>query len=147
MPTNVSFQRTDLFEEPLPPGNDLIVCGDVLRWAEKPAQLQAGARRLIDALAPGGALVVTSSTSSADQVWRALHAGRRLALTEELRGATFRIQRYEVRPSAPPAPVSPARARCAGASSRSPKRPQRRRPRQRTGGRARSPRSPPRCRS
>ncbi len=102
---NVSFQRTDLFEEPLPPGNDLIVCGDVLRWAEKPAQLQAGARRLIDALAPGGALVVTSSTSSADQVWRALHAGRRLALTEELRGATFRIQRYEVRASRLPRPL------------------------------------------
>jgi peptidoglycan/xylan/chitin deacetylase (PgdA/CDA1 family)/GT2 family glycosyltransferase len=101
---NVSFQRTDLFEEPLPPGNDLIVCGDVLRWAEKPAQLQGGARRLIDALAPGGALVVTSSVSSADQVWRALHAGRRLALVEELRGATFRIQRYEVRPSRLPRP-------------------------------------------
>ena len=101
---NVSFQRTDLFEEPLPSGNDLIVCGDVLRWAEKPAQLQAGARRLIDALAPGGALVVTSSTSSADQVWRALHAGRRLALVEELRGATFRIQRYEVRASRLPRP-------------------------------------------
>ncbi len=102
---NVSFQRTDLFEEPLPSGNDLIVCGDVLRWAEKPAQLQAGARRLIDALAPDGALVVTSSTSSADQVWRALHAGRRLALTEELRGATFRIQRYEVRSSRLPRPL------------------------------------------
>jgi peptidoglycan/xylan/chitin deacetylase (PgdA/CDA1 family) len=102
---NVSFQRTDLFEEPLPPGNDLIVCGDVLRWAEKPAQLRAGARRLIDALAPGGALVVTSSTSSADQVWHALHAGRRLALTEELRGATFRIQRYEVRASRLPRPL------------------------------------------
>jgi peptidoglycan/xylan/chitin deacetylase (PgdA/CDA1 family) len=102
--TNVTFQRTDLFEEPLPPGNDLIVCGDVLRWADKPALLQAGARRLIDALAPGGALVVTSSTSSADHVWRALHAGRRLALTEELQGATFRIQRYEVRPSRLPRP-------------------------------------------
>jgi SAM-dependent methyltransferase len=97
---NVSFQRTDLFEEPLPPGNDLIVCGDVLRWAEKPAQLQAGARRLIDALAPGGALVVTSSTSSADQVWRALHAKRRHVSHPALRGARL----------APPTPAAPSRA-------------------------------------
>lgn len=100
----ISFQRTDLFEEPLPGGNDLVVCGDVLRWAEDDAQLRAAARRLIAALGPGGELVVTTSMPHASAVWRALHAGRRIELAEEARAETFVVQRYVRRVSRVPRP-------------------------------------------
>ncbi|HEY6759203.1 MAG TPA: trifunctional glycosyltransferase/class I SAM-dependent methyltransferase/polysaccharide deacetylase [Baekduia sp.] len=96
---NVSFQRTDVFEEPLPAGNDLVVCGDVLRWAEGERQLRAGARRLIEALAPGGTLVITSSMARAGGVWRALHVGRHVELVAESRAPTFVVQRYARRAS------------------------------------------------
>jgi peptidoglycan/xylan/chitin deacetylase (PgdA/CDA1 family)/2-polyprenyl-3-methyl-5-hydroxy-6-metoxy-1,4-benzoquinol methylase len=103
---NVSFQRTDVFEEPLPGGNDLIVVGDVLRWAERPQLLKRAARRLGEALAPGGALVITSSVARADEIWSALHSGRRLELTDEVRTATTRTQRYGRRASRRPRPLS-----------------------------------------
>jgi peptidoglycan/xylan/chitin deacetylase (PgdA/CDA1 family) len=100
----ITFQRTDVFEEPLPAGNDLVVCGDVLRWAEDDEQLRTGARRLIDALAPGGELVITSSTPRAGAIWRALHAGRRLELAEQALAETFVVQRYVRRASRVPKP-------------------------------------------
>lgn len=72
-----------------------MVCGDVLRWAESDGQLRHAVRALHDALTPAGTLVLTSSTPRADEIAKALHAGGRLVLREEVTSPTFRVGRYE----------------------------------------------------
>lgn len=54
---NVNFLRLDLVRDPLPSGCELIVCSEVLYYVNGQKTLQAVARKLADALAPGGFLL------------------------------------------------------------------------------------------
>lgn len=54
---NVNFLRLDLTRDPLPDGCELIVCSEVLYYISGRTALQAVARKLADALTPGGYLL------------------------------------------------------------------------------------------
>lgn len=54
---NVSFLRLDLAKDQLPSDFDLIVCSEVLYYINGLTALEAVARKLVDALKPGGYLL------------------------------------------------------------------------------------------
>lgn len=63
------FLQHDLSAGPIPGGPyDLIVASEVLYFLEAPAQLQAVASRLVDALSPGGRLVLAHMRLLKDDV-------------------------------------------------------------------------------
>ena len=108
---NVDFRQLDVFSEPLPGDNELIVCSETLYYARDEAQLKLAVRALATALKPGGVLVTTHAMvliddpSSAGFDWdepfgaagieRTLLADGRLVLREEIRAPMYRAQRYE----------------------------------------------------
>ncbi len=54
---NVEFRRLDFFDDPLPGGMDLIVCSEVLYYADDLVKLRRIAEKLRSALAPGGRIL------------------------------------------------------------------------------------------
>ena len=62
---NVAFQALDLASQPLPGRYDLIVCSEVLYYIDRP--LKALARKLAEALKPGGLLVMTHAHQICDE--------------------------------------------------------------------------------
>ncbi len=108
---NVSCVRLDLTLDPLPGGNDLIVCGEVLYYVRGRTGLQAVARKLVDALNPGGYLLTMHSLYVDEEPERtkfdwllpfgALLIGETLATTyplrlvKEIRAPRYRIQLFQ----------------------------------------------------
>ena len=64
---NVRFVRLDFASEPLPGRFDLIVCSEVLYYLEGREQLQAVARKLANALEPGGYLLTAHANQVVDE--------------------------------------------------------------------------------
>lgn len=107
---NVGFQLHDLTRDPLPEGQDLIVCSEVLYYAGGPAELRSVAERLASALHPGGHLLTAHACLVADEPDRpgfdwdhpfgAKVIGETLAtaglrLVRELRTPLYRIQIFQ----------------------------------------------------
>ena len=105
---NISYAQLDLFEDPIPGTFDLIVCGEVLYYAEGRRILRQVARKLERALAMNGAIILVHANLLADDAARtgydwdhrfgstgigAIFAGRRrLAFAHEIRTPLYRIQ-------------------------------------------------------
>jgi peptidoglycan/xylan/chitin deacetylase (PgdA/CDA1 family) len=123
---NVTFVQLDAFEQPLGGPFDLIVCSELLYYAEDRAMLARAARALAAALAPGGTLVAAHAHAVVDDpdapgfdwdvpfgaaaIERALLGTRLLDLRRELRTTPYRVQRY-ARRRTPRLPAAPARLR------------------------------------
>jgi peptidoglycan/xylan/chitin deacetylase (PgdA/CDA1 family)/SAM-dependent methyltransferase len=106
---NVEFRHLDLTRDPLPEGQNLIVCSEVLYFAGGVPALQQVARRLATALAPGGHLLTAHARLVADEphgpgfdwdfpfgsrtIGEALGAAG-LKLIRELRTPLYRIQLF-----------------------------------------------------
>jgi peptidoglycan/xylan/chitin deacetylase (PgdA/CDA1 family) len=109
---NVSFERLNIFRDRLPKKADLIVCSELLYYANDVSKLRETVRRLIDALAPSGVLVTTNSNCVVDDpqspgfdwdapfgaagIQDALLADGRVTLTRERVAPMYRVQRYEL---------------------------------------------------
>ncbi|HEX5145518.1 MAG TPA: polysaccharide deacetylase family protein, partial [Conexibacter sp.] len=107
---NVRFEQLDLFEQSLPGGWDLIVCSELLYYADDRGTLSRTAQALVQALAPGGHLLTAHAHVVADEpgspgfdwdvpfgaatIERALLRTRELELVREVRTAPYRVQLY-----------------------------------------------------
>jgi peptidoglycan/xylan/chitin deacetylase (PgdA/CDA1 family)/2-polyprenyl-3-methyl-5-hydroxy-6-metoxy-1,4-benzoquinol methylase len=65
--SNISYAGLDVFEDPIPGTFDLIVCSEVLYYAEGRRRLARVARKLMRALARGGALVLVHANLIVDE--------------------------------------------------------------------------------
>jgi peptidoglycan/xylan/chitin deacetylase (PgdA/CDA1 family) len=114
---NVEFLQLDLFSSEPFDGDDLegrfdvVVCGEVLYYAPDLAALRRGLKRLIQALKPGGSLVVVHANLVVDQpdepgfdwdhligaagIERELAATRELSLSGDRRSVYYRAQRWQ----------------------------------------------------
>jgi peptidoglycan/xylan/chitin deacetylase (PgdA/CDA1 family) len=113
---NVEFLPLDLTRDPLPGGQELIVCSEVLYYVGGRDALRAVAGRLAAALAPGGHLLTAHACLVADDADRpgfdwphpfgarvigeTLAAAGELRLVRELRTPLYRIQLFRRDPSA-----------------------------------------------
>jgi peptidoglycan/xylan/chitin deacetylase (PgdA/CDA1 family)/trans-aconitate methyltransferase len=107
---NVRFVRLDIASEPLPGRFDLIVCSEVLYYLEGREQLQAVARKLANALEPGGYLLTAHANQVVDDpdepgfdwghafgarvIGETLSSTRGLRLLKEIRTPLYRIQLF-----------------------------------------------------
>lgn len=64
---NVCFMRLDLTSDPLPGCFELIVCSEVLYYISGRTALEAVARKLVDALKPGGYLLTAHALRVVDE--------------------------------------------------------------------------------
>ncbi len=110
---HVTFTQLDLFEQPIAGSYDLIVCSELLYYADEPAQLDAAARRIADALEPGGHLLSAHAHAVVDEpdapgfdwdvpfgaaaIEAALLRTRALELVREIRTDPYRVQLYRRR--------------------------------------------------
>jgi peptidoglycan/xylan/chitin deacetylase (PgdA/CDA1 family)/ubiquinone/menaquinone biosynthesis C-methylase UbiE len=108
---NVDFRQQNLFAGPLPSAADLIVCGEMLYFARDRGELACGVRNLVDALKPGGLLIVTHVNAVVDDpnapgfdwdvpfgaagIEGMILSDRRVALTRERITPMYRAQAYE----------------------------------------------------
>jgi peptidoglycan/xylan/chitin deacetylase (PgdA/CDA1 family) len=108
---NIAFQKLDFVRDPIPGQFDLIVCSEVLYYLRTIERLHAVMRKLVEALAPGGLLVMTHPNMVSDDPdqtgfdWvghsfgaktigdMASHLGG-LVLEQELRTPLYRVQRF-----------------------------------------------------
>ncbi len=107
--------------DPLPTGFDLIVCSEVLYYIGDGADLARFARRVADAIAPGGHLLLTHANAVVDDPdatgfdWQVGFAAKHIGATfarrqefefvRELRTPVYRVQQFRRRPRpAPPLP-------------------------------------------
>jgi len=108
---NITFQKLDFVRDPIPGPFDLIVCSEVLYYLGTIERLRVVMRKLVEALAPGGLLVMTHANLVSDDPdqtgfdWTghsfgvrtigevASHSGG-LALEQELRTPLYRVQRF-----------------------------------------------------
>jgi peptidoglycan/xylan/chitin deacetylase (PgdA/CDA1 family) len=109
--SNITFEKLDFVRDPIRRQFDLIVCSEVLYYLGTIDRLRAIMRKLVEALAPGGLLVMTHANLVSDDPdqtgfdWPrhrfgaktigeiASHLGG-LALERELRTALYRVQRF-----------------------------------------------------
>jgi peptidoglycan/xylan/chitin deacetylase (PgdA/CDA1 family)/2-polyprenyl-3-methyl-5-hydroxy-6-metoxy-1,4-benzoquinol methylase len=107
---NVSFMRLDFMKEAIPGRFDLIVCSEVLYYTVDRKQLRALARKLTNALVPGGYLVTAHANQVVDEpdkpgfdwgvpfgakaISDTLSAAHRLRLLKEIRTPLYRIQLF-----------------------------------------------------
>jgi peptidoglycan/xylan/chitin deacetylase (PgdA/CDA1 family) len=110
---HVAFVQLDLFEDPIRDRYELVVCSELLYYAERRETLARTARKLAGALESGGHLltahahaVVDDATSAgfdwdvpfgAAAIEQALLATRELELVREIRTAPYRVQLYRRR--------------------------------------------------
>jgi chemotaxis methyl-accepting protein methylase len=57
---HVKFSKSDVVDDPIPPGNDLVVCGEVLNLIASKDQLATVRGKIISALNPGGWLMIVN---------------------------------------------------------------------------------------
>ena len=107
---NVRLVRLDFMREPIPGRFDLIACCEVLYYLDGRKQLQAVARKLANALEPGGYLVTAHANQVVDEpdtpgfdwghpfgarvIGKTLSATRGLRLLKEIRTPLYRIQLF-----------------------------------------------------
>jgi peptidoglycan/xylan/chitin deacetylase (PgdA/CDA1 family)/SAM-dependent methyltransferase len=107
---NVGFMRLDFMREAIPGSFDLIVCSEVLYFVEDRKHLRTVARKLANALAPGGYLVTAHANQVVDEpdksgfdwglpfgakvISDTLSAARGLRLLKEIRTPLYRIQLF-----------------------------------------------------
>ncbi|EIG58360.1 MULTISPECIES: trifunctional glycosyltransferase/class I SAM-dependent methyltransferase/polysaccharide deacetylase [unclassified Bradyrhizobium] len=107
---NIEFSQLDLSANPLPQDIDLIVCSEVLYYLDDEAELQSVAKRLVQALRPGGYLVVGhafvlkdnmsrtgldwESPYGAETITRIIQSVPGLALETSIETELYRIDRF-----------------------------------------------------
>lgn len=107
---NVDFQRLDLARDPLPGRFGLIVCSETLYFLGDREALAAAARKMADALEPGGHLVMAHANVVADDAdrpgydWDVPYGARTIGETfartrglrfvRELRTTLYRVQLF-----------------------------------------------------
>jgi peptidoglycan/xylan/chitin deacetylase (PgdA/CDA1 family) len=107
---NVRFARLDLTKDPLPGRFELIVCSEVLYYCVDKVRLRAVARKLADALQPGGYLLTAHANLVVDDpdhagfdwdcpfgakvIGQVLANTRPLRLVKELRTPLYRVQLF-----------------------------------------------------
>ena len=64
---NVSFQRLDIFNDPIPGKFDLMICSEVLYYAGSRKNLRSIARKLANALSPKGQLIMAHGNLVVDE--------------------------------------------------------------------------------
>ena len=122
---NVSFAALDLFADVLPAPFDVIVCSEVLYYARDENALRSLAAKLVDALAPGGALVLAHTHVARDdaaetglawevpfgakRIGQILSETPRLRFDEEHRSQLYRVQRFVRDDASPGGAQLPAR--------------------------------------
>lgn len=137
---NIEFSELDLSADPLPLDVDLIVCSEVLYYLDDEAELHSVAKRLVQALRPGGYLVAAhtfvlkdnmsrtgldwESPYGAETITRIIQSVPGLALETSIETDLYRIDRFrrllpggappdaQVRCAAVNAPVEVEVARC-----------------------------------
>jgi peptidoglycan/xylan/chitin deacetylase (PgdA/CDA1 family)/2-polyprenyl-3-methyl-5-hydroxy-6-metoxy-1,4-benzoquinol methylase len=108
---NVRFVRVDLAKEPLPGCFDLIVCSEVLYFVDGRKELQAIARKFVNALNPGGHLLMAHANLVVDEpnrtgfdwnypfgakvIGETFSKIRSLRLVKEFRTPLYRIQSFQ----------------------------------------------------
>jgi peptidoglycan/xylan/chitin deacetylase (PgdA/CDA1 family)/2-polyprenyl-3-methyl-5-hydroxy-6-metoxy-1,4-benzoquinol methylase len=108
---NVCFQHLDLMNAPLPGRFDLIVCSEVLYYCTDKDSLRSTARKLADALEPGGYLLTAHANLVVDDphhtgfdwdcpfgarvIGEMLRHTHPLQLVKELRTPLYRIQLFQ----------------------------------------------------
>jgi peptidoglycan/xylan/chitin deacetylase (PgdA/CDA1 family) len=111
---NVRYAHLDLTKDPLPGRFELIVCSEVLYYCVDKDMLRAVARKLVDALDPGGYLLTTHANLVVDDhdqtgfdwdcpfgarvIGEVLASTRPLRLVKELRTPLYRIQLFRCEP-------------------------------------------------
>lgn len=111
---NVHFVNLDLAKDPLPGRFELIVCSEVLYYVGDQEALQAVARKLADALEPGGYLLTAHANLVVDEpdqagfnwdhpfgakvIGETLASTHPLRLVKELRVPLYRIQLFQHEP-------------------------------------------------
>ncbi|WP_439360972.1 glycosyltransferase [Bradyrhizobium sp. DASA03007] len=107
---NIEFSQLDLSADPLPQDIDLIVCSEVLYYLNDEAELESVAKRLVQALRPGGHLVAAhafvlkdnmsrtgldwESPYGAETITRILQGVPGLALETSIETELYRIDRF-----------------------------------------------------
>ncbi|MGY4287802.1 peptidoglycan/xylan/chitin deacetylase (PgdA/CDA1 family) [Bradyrhizobium sp. LM2.7] len=107
---NIEFCQLDLSADPLPLDIDLIVCSEVLYYLDDEAELESVAKRLVQALRPGGYLVAThtfvlkdnmsrtgldwESPYGAETITRIIQGVPGLALETSIETELYRIDRF-----------------------------------------------------
>jgi peptidoglycan/xylan/chitin deacetylase (PgdA/CDA1 family) len=107
---NVRFAHLDLTKDPLPGRFELIVCSEVLYYCVDKERLRATARKLVDALEPGGYLLTAHANLVVDEpdhtgfdwecpfgakvIGEVLASTRPLRLVKQLRIPLYRIQLF-----------------------------------------------------
>lgn len=107
---NIEFSQLDLSADPLPHDMDLIVCSEVLYYLDDETELQSVAKRLVQALRPGGYLVVGhafvlkdnmsrtgldwESPYGAETITRVIQSVPGLALETSIETELYRIDRF-----------------------------------------------------
>jgi peptidoglycan/xylan/chitin deacetylase (PgdA/CDA1 family)/2-polyprenyl-3-methyl-5-hydroxy-6-metoxy-1,4-benzoquinol methylase len=108
---NITFQKLDIVRDPIPGQFDLIVCSEILYYLGTVERLHAVMQKLIDALVPGGLLVMEHANLVSDDPdrtgfdWPGHSFGAKtigdvashldgLTLERELRTPLYRVQRF-----------------------------------------------------
>jgi peptidoglycan/xylan/chitin deacetylase (PgdA/CDA1 family)/2-polyprenyl-3-methyl-5-hydroxy-6-metoxy-1,4-benzoquinol methylase len=108
--SNMDFLRLDLARDPIPGPFGLVVCSETLYYLDGPEALTAAARRIAEALEPGGHLVMAHANVVADDPdrpgfdWDVPYGARTIGETfastpglhfvRELRTALYRVQLF-----------------------------------------------------
>lgn len=111
---NVSFMRLDLLDDPLPGCFELIVCSEVLYNVGELENLQAVARKFVDALEPGGHLLTAHANLVVDEpnctgynwdhpfgakiIGETLSSTPGLCLVKEIHTPLYRVQLFQREP-------------------------------------------------
>lgn len=113
---NVSFRRADLFADALGSGYDVVICSEVLYYADNDDGLRTAIKSIARALRPGGALVTAHANVLVDDStapgfdWDDVPFGAAgiektilqqspFRLERELRTDLYRVQRYRLEPA------------------------------------------------
>lgn len=122
--SNLSFAVLDVLTDPLPAGQDLIVCSEMLYYIEDADEIALIADRIAAALSPGGMLVMTHANLASDKdedqlvafdwghrfgaltIGRIFANCRNLSMIEERRSDLYRIQVFQ-RVDGPTRPADP----------------------------------------
>ncbi len=112
---NIEFTQLDMLRDSLPGRFDLIVCSEVLYYTDGRAELESVAKKIFDALEPGGYLLTAHANSLMDEPdqpgfdWNNISYGAKaigetfasvpdLGLVKEIRTPLYRVQLFQRNP-------------------------------------------------
>lgn len=109
--TNIDFVQLDLLKDDLPFGMDLVLCSEVLYYLADEAELERVVERLVNALLPGGYLVVAHSfvlkdnmdrtgfdwdnAFGAETIARVMEKNAEITLEASIETELYRVDRYK----------------------------------------------------